>query len=110
MSSLRRVATDAFARGAAICNLDSEQLKVAHAVLVDGRAQAALAREREVTRQYINQIVQSMRKAIAQATPAPSGWIIGTVVLPPKDWPAVRAIEQSARAGLARSGRGRRSS
>ena len=84
--------------------MESGSIELARAVLVDGKTQANVARKAGVVRQRVSQVVQNMRRYIADANPVPPGWRTDTVTLPVKDWPKVRALERAAHAALTKQG------
>ena len=90
-----------FSRAVAISRMVPENVALARAVLVDGRPQASVARETGVGRQRASQIVKKMVRYIEEANPVPVGWHRDSVILPARDWPTVRALEQAARKQLA---------
>jgi hypothetical protein len=97
---MRRFSKREFDRASAISRMEPETIDLVRAVLVEGRSQAVVARERNVGRSWVNMAVGKMLKYIQEANPVPPGWRTDTVTLPIRDWPKVRKLERAARAAL----------
>lgn len=102
MSQRRRFTKVEFDRGAAISRMERSTISLARAVLVEGRSQAAVARDRNVGRSWVNTAVSKMLKYIEEANPVPPGWRTDTVTLPARDWPKVRELERAAHDALSK--------
>ena len=70
---------------------------IARAVLVDGTAQAVLAREHDIIRQTVSQAVNMVWGAYVETLAPPPDWIVSTVCLPRDKMALVVDIEEEAR-------------
>jgi hypothetical protein len=78
--------------------------EVARQVLVNGMPQADVARQHQLSRQRVSDIVNRFRELLADdKNVIPVGWIRDAVTLPAAYWPRVRAIEQQAVQELVRT-------
>jgi hypothetical protein len=107
MSQRRRFSKVEFDRGAAISRMEPGTIALARAILVEGRPQAVVAREKHVGRSWVSRAVGKMREYIEEANPVPPGWRTDTVTLPESDWPKVRQLERAAQEALSRKDRER---
>ena len=86
--------------------LEDTSLDYVRAVVVEGRRQSEVARDRNVSRQWISLAVQKFKRAQAlyEQRTIPKGWKSETVTLPNEAWGLVRQIEAQERAALKRNG------
>lgn len=99
-SKRSRFTLDEFRDGMAGRQFSKDNLAIARAVLVDGRAAIDVATEYGVTRQWVTNVVSRARAVLLAEVATPTGWVTGEVTLPPEDWARVRAIEKAARRRL----------
>jgi TrfB plasmid transcriptional repressor len=100
-----RLTLEEFNRVKILTRMKEPTLALVKRVLVQGESQASVHRASKKSRQHISAIVTIFLKRYESSHPLPDGWTTEYVTLPQNKWPQVRALEESAKRALIRSGR-----
>ena len=81
-------------------SMKARNVEIARAILVDGRKQADMIRETDLSRTAIQAVVRKIRDAHERYGQPPEGWERVEVCLPSEMVHLVRALEEEARRQL----------